>query len=122
MRAAAMMLGVIGGLMALMVGFFSYGFIELSSRSAAFAETFGAIENAEMIRIASLISPLLAIAGGAMAMARALWGGVLLLIAGGLMLYAFGLGIFTIFPIGFCFTAGLLALAARRPDVPKAHF
>ena len=38
MRAAAMMLGVIGGLMALMVGFFSYGFIELSSRSAAFAE------------------------------------------------------------------------------------
>ena len=85
MRVAALMLGVIGGLFAMLIGFFSYGYTELASQHAAFAETFGAVDNPDLIRTASFLAPLLAIAGGAMAPARALWGGVLLLImvAGG---------------------------------------
>lgn len=71
---------------------------------------------------ASFLSPLLAIAGGAMAKIRALWGGVLMLLGGGLMYYAFGFGVFTMFPIGFCLVGGVLALAAGKPDEPKAHF
>ena len=122
MRLAALVLGVVGGLFAMLIGFFSYGYTELASQHAAFAETFGAVENADLIRTASFLAPLLAIAGGAMAPARALWGGALLLIAGGLIYYAFGFGVFTMFPIGFCLTAGLLAIAAGRPDEPKAHF
>ena len=122
MRSAALILGVIGGLFAMLIGFFSYGYTELSSSHAAIAQTFGTVENADLIRTASFLAPLLAIAGGAMAMARALWGGVLLLAAGGLIYAAFGFGTFTMFPIGFCLTAGLLAIAARRPDQPKAHF
>lgn len=122
MRTAAMLLGIIGGLFAMIIGFFSYGYTELSSSHAALAETFGAVENADLIRGASFFAPLLAIAGGAMALSRALWGGVLLLGAGGLIYYAFGFGVFTMFPIGFCLTAGLLALAAGHPDEPRSHF
>ncbi len=117
-----MLLGVIGGLMAMLVGFFSYGYTELASSHAAFAETFGPVQNADLIRTASFLAPLLAIAGGAMAVTRALWGGVLLLASAGLFYYAFGFGVFTMFPIGFCLTAGVLAIAAGRPDEPKAHF
>lgn len=122
MRTAALTLGIIGGLFAMMIGFFSYGYVQLSTSHAAFAETFGTVGNADLIRVASFLAPLLAIAGGAMAPARALWGGVLLLIAGGLMWYAFGFGVFTMFPIGFCLTGGLLALAAGRPDEARSHF
>jgi hypothetical protein len=38
------------------------------------------------------------------------------------MYAAFGFGVFTMFPIGFCGVAGLLAIAAGRPDEEKAHF
>ncbi len=122
MRVAALALGLIGGLFAMLIGLFSYGYTELASQHAALAETFGAVENPDLIRAASFFAPLLAIAGGAMAPARALWGGILLLIAGGLIYYAFGFGVFTMFPIGFCLTGGLLAIAVGRPDEPKAHF
>ena len=122
MRTAAMLLGVIGGLFAMLIGFFSYGYTELSSNHAALAETFGAVENADLIRTASFLAPLLAIAGGAMAISRALWGGLLLLAAAVLIYTAFGFGVFTMFPIGFCATAGGLAIAAGKPDEPKAHF
>ena len=71
---------------------------------------------------ASIIAPLLAIAGGAMAHARALVGGVLLLISAAGMYYAFGFNVFTMFPVAFAAVAGLLGLAAGKPDEPKAHF
>ena len=57
-----------------------------------------------------------------MAKIRALWGGVLMLLAGALIYYAFGFGAFTMFPIGFCLLGGVLAIAAGRPDAPKTHF
>ena len=116
MRVAALALGLIGGLFAMLIGLFSYGYTELASQHAALAETFGAVENPDLIRAASFFAPLLAIAGGAMAPARALWGGILLLIAGGLIYYAFGFGVFTMFPIAFSGLGGILALAARQPD------
>jgi hypothetical protein len=122
MRNAALMLGVIGGLMAMLVGFFSYGYTEAVDRYGEIEGLFEQVANIEVIRAASFLSPLLAIAGGAMAKVRALWGGVLLMLSAGGMYYAFGFNVFTMFPIGFCLTAGLLALAAGKPDEPKAHF
>jgi len=38
------------------------------------------------------------------------------------MFFAFGMGIFTTFPITMTCVAGLLAIAAGRPDEEKAHF
>ncbi|MDQ2089245.1 hypothetical protein [Marimonas arenosa] len=122
MRNAALMLGIVGGLIAMVVGFFSYGYTEVTASHEEVAEVFGRVDNEQLIRVTSFLAPLLAIAGGAMAKIRALWGGVLMLIAGGLMYHAFGFGVFTMFPIGFCIVGGLLALAAGKPDEPKAHF
>ncbi len=122
MRNAALTLGLIGGLIALVIGFFGYGYTEVVRNYSEVGEVFGHPQNAELIRVASFLAPLLAIAGGGMAKSRALWGGLMMLIAGGLMYYAFGFGVFTMFPIGFCLVGGVLALAAGKPDEPKAHF
>lgn len=122
MRNAALMLGIIGGLLAMLVGFFSYGYTEAVSRYGEIEGLFEQVANIEVIRAASFLSPLLAIAGGAMAKVRALWGGILLLLTTGGMYYAFGFNVFTMFPIGFCLVGGLLALAAGKPDEPRAHF
>lgn len=122
MRNAALVLGIIGGLIGMLVGFFSYGYTEAIERFGEVEGMFEQVENVELIRYASFFAPLLAIAGGAMAKARALWGGVLLLISAAGMYHAFHFNVFTMFPIGFCALAGLLAIAAGKPDEPKAHF
>ena len=122
MRNAALVLGLIGGVIAMFVGFFGYGYTEVVRNHEEVASWFGAVDNEQLIRTSSFLAPLLAIAGAAMAKVRALWGGVLMLLAGGLIYHAFGFGVFTMFPIGFCLVGGLLAISAGRPDEPKAHF
>ncbi|MEL7257137.1 MAG: hypothetical protein AAFN80_04745 [Pseudomonadota bacterium] len=122
MRNAALVLGIIGGCLALIVGFFSFGYTEFIRE---FGEIEGIAEKVDregLIRAVSFLSPILAIAGGAMARVRALWGGILMLVSSGLMAYAFGFDVFTMFPIGFTALGGLLAVAAGKPDEPKAHF
>lgn len=122
MRSAAMVLGIIGGLIAMLVGFFSYGYTEAIAR---FGEIDGLAEqvgNVDLVRVGAFLAPLLAIAGGAMAKVRALWGGGLMLVSAAAMYYVFGFNVFTMFPIGFCALGGILALAAGQPDEPKAHF
>lgn len=122
MRNAALMLGIIGGIIGMIVGFFSYGYTEMIDRYGEVEGLFEQVNSPEIIRAASFVSPLLAIAGGAMARARALWGGVLMLLSAAGMVYAFGFNAFTMFPIGFVGIGGLLAIAAGKPDEPKAHF
>ena len=118
MRNAALMLGVIGGIIGMIVGIASFGFVQLVD----WAETFEAtaaewqVANPVLIKAASLLSPLLAIAGGAMARSQAAMGGAMMLISAAGMLYAFGFGAFTMFPIAMCALGGVLALAARQPD------
>ena len=122
MRNAALVLGIIGGVLAMIVGFFGYGYTVLTDTHREVGELFGFVEDPQVIRLASFLAPVLAIAGGAMARVRALWGGVLMLVAAALMYHAFGFGVFTMFPLGFCVVGGILALAAGKPDEPKAHF
>ena len=122
MRNAALVLGIIGGVFAMLVGFFGYGYTEAVERYGEIEGLAQQVDNVGLIRAASFLSPLLAIAGGAMASARALWGGILMLISAALMLAAFGFSVFTMFPIGFTVLGGLLAIAAGKPDEPKAHF
>jgi len=122
MRNAALMLGIIGGLIAMLVGFFGFGYTELVREHSEVGNVFGYVDDPQLIRFASFVAPLLAIAGGAMAKIRALYGGILMLLASVLMYHAFGFGAFTMFPIGFCIVGGVLAIAAGKPDEPKPHF
>ena len=116
MRNAELVLGIIGGLWGMVVGFFSFGWTELLARYDELAEITGGVANPGLIRAMSLGAPLMAIAGGAMARSANIPAGVLLLASAGGMYAAFGFGVFTMFPISFCALGGVLALAARRPD------
>lgn len=122
MRNAALVLGIIAGLIGLMIGLFSYGWTEIVNAHPEAGEGFFLFDNPQLVRIASVLGPVLAIAGGAMARARALWGGILLLISAGLIYAAFGFNVATMFPIVMAALGGVLAIAAGKPDVETAHF
>lgn len=122
MRNAALTLGLIAGIMGIFVGLFGYGFATLSEQHPQLGDTFWVFERPGFIKLASFLAPLFAIAGGAMAKARALWGGGLLIASAALMYAAFGFNVATMFPIGFAGLGGILAIAAGKPDEPKAHF
>lgn len=122
MRNAALVLGIIAGVFGMFVGFFGWGYtaaIENWGEIEGIAEQ---VDNVDLIRSTSLMAPMLAIAGGAMARARALWGGLLLLASAVWMYVGFGFNVFTMFPIAFAGLAGILAVAAGKPDEEKAHF
>ena len=122
MRNAAAVLGITGGVLALIVGFFGFGYTEFIDRHGEIEGLARQVDNVGLIRAASFAAPILAIAGGAMARYRALWAGGLLLGSGALFYAAFGFGVFTMFPLGMMALGGIMALAAGRPDEPKAHF
>ena len=122
MRNAALILGLIGGLMGLLVGLFSYGYTTAIENFGEIDGLFEQVANVDAIRAASVLSPILALAGAGMAKVRALWGGALLLISAAGMYVGLGFGFFTMWPMAFCAVAGLMALAAGKPDEPKAHF
>jgi uncharacterized membrane protein len=113
MRNAALILGIIGGIVGMIVGFFSFGYTELAER---FDNVVDQVENVRMIRVGSFLAPLLAIAGGAMARSRNVSAGAMMLISAAGMYYVFGFNFATMFPIGMCALGGLLALLATQPD------
>ena len=122
MRNAALVLGILGGVLAMIVGFFVYGYTVFIDWFGEIPDLARQVEDPQTMRLVSFLAPILAIAGGAMARARALWGGVLMLAAAGAIYLGLGFGVFTMFPIAFCAVGGVLALAAGRPDEEKAHF
>jgi hypothetical protein len=122
MRNAALILGLIGGLMGLVVGLVSYGYTEAIQRFGEVEGLFEQVANVDAIRATAVLSPILALAGAGMAKVRALWGGVLLLVSVVGMYLGMGFGFFTLWPMAFCGVAGIMALAAGQPDEPKAHF
>ncbi len=122
MRNAALVLGIIGGILGMIVGFFGYGYVEFVEWFGEVPDLAEQVDNPDLIQAASILSPILALAGGAMARARALWGGVLMLISAAGMYYAFGFGVFTMFPIALTGLGGILGVAAGRPDEEVSHF
>jgi len=122
MRNAALVLGIIAGILGMIVGLVSFGWTEIIAARPQLDESLGNFVNPTLVRVVSIGSPILAIAGGAMAKVRALWGGILLLISAAGMQIAFGFNAATMFPIAMAGLGGIMALAAGRPDEPKAHF
>ncbi|HHB81283.1 MAG TPA: hypothetical protein ENK83_06005 [Aliiroseovarius sp.] len=116
MRNAALVLGIIAGIWGMVVGFFGYGYTEFVDRFGEVPDLAEQVAHPERVRILGLLAPIFAIAGGAMARAQALVAGVLLLLSAAGMYWAFGYGVFTMFPIAMAGLGGVLALAARQPD------
>jgi len=122
MRNAALVLGIIGGILGMIVGFFGYGYVTFIDQFGEVPDLASQVDNPDLIKAASIVAPILGLAGGAMARARALWGGIFLLLSAAGMYYAFGFGVFTMFPIALCGLGGVLAIAAGRPDEEVSHF
>ncbi|MAY32848.1 MAG: hypothetical protein MRY67_15340 [Rhodovulum sp.] len=116
MRNAALMLGIIAGLIGLLVGFFSYGYTVFIDHFGERGDLLTQVDNVALIRGAALIAPILAIAGGGMARSQNRIGGGLMLISAAGMYWAFGFGVFTMFPIAMAGLGGLFALLASQPD------
>lgn len=116
MRNAALTLGLIGGVLAMIVGFFGYGYTEFVARNGAIGSFGQQVDHPAMIQFASFLAPILAIAGAAMARSQNIPAGILMLAAALGIFVAFGFNVFTMFPIAMCGLGGALALAARQPD------
>ena len=115
MKNAAMVLGLIGGVVGMIVGFFAYGWIELGSwlsgvTEGATGDLMDPGEDEGRIRLVSLFAPILGIAGGAMSNLRPVIGAVLMLASAAGMHWGFGFGVFTMFPIAMCLIGGVLGL------------
>ena len=128
MRNAAMILGIIGGIVGMVVGFFGYGFAvlgEMFSEVSEAATEIGAekvVEDPLTIKLIGLGAPILAIAGAAMAPSRPAIAAILLLVSAGGIFYGFEFNVFTMFPIGMIGLAGVLAvLGALLPPVEAHH-
>ena len=73
MRNAALVLGIIGGIWAMFVGFFGYGYTRIIAENAEVESWFWQVDNPGLIMVASFAAPVLAIAGAAMARSRQVW-------------------------------------------------
>ncbi len=116
MRNAALTLGLIGGLLAMIIGFFGYGYTEFVAQNGEMGDWAAQVDHPMVVKIASFLAPILAIAGAAMARSQNLPAGVLMLASALGIFTAFGFNVFTMFPIAMCGLGGILALAARQPD------
>lgn len=116
MRNAALVLGLVGGIWAMAVGFFGYGYTRFIEANGETGDFLTQVDHPLVIKAASFLAPLLAIAGAAMARSLNTAAGVLMLAASAAIWLAFGFGVFTMFPIAMCGLGGVLALAAHQPD------
>lgn len=116
MRNSALVLGIIGGIWAMVVGFFGYGYTSFIEHNGEAGDLLTQVDNPLLIKTASFLAPVLAIAGAAMARSLNMVAGGLMLAAAVAIWLAFGFGVFTMFPIAMCGLGGVLALAARQPD------
>ncbi|HCZ00405.1 MAG: hypothetical protein A3D16_01340 [Rhodobacterales bacterium RIFCSPHIGHO2_02_FULL_62_130] len=116
MRNAALTLGLIGGLLAMFVGFFGFGYTEFIENNGEIGDFASQVDHPMVIKLASFLAPILAIAGAAMARSQNVPAGVLMLASSVAILVAFGFNVFTMFPIAMCGLGGILALVAKQPD------
>lgn len=122
MRNAATLLGMIGGIIALIMGIFGFAWVEVSANEEVRNLDFIPLpENPALLKVIYVVAPLLAIAGAGMARYRALWGGLLLLVAA-VAIYTTFTNWFTIFPAAMCGLAAIFAIAGGRPDKEVSHF
>ena len=117
MKNAAMVLGIIGGIVGMVVGFFVYGWVVFTDWfNGEVADTIEVSANAGRWQLVGLVAPILAIAGGAMSNQRPIVGAVLMFVSAAGMYWGLGFGVFTMFPIAMCGLAGVLGMAGASTN------
>lgn len=107
-----MVLGIIGGIVGMIVGFFVYGWVVFTDWfNGEVVDTIEVSVNAGRLQLVGLVAPILAIAGGAMSNQRPMIGAVLMFVSAAGMYWGLGFGVFTMFPIAMCGVAGVLGMA-----------
>lgn len=114
MKNAALVLGIIGGVVGMIVGFFAYGWVEFTQWfNGEFRYTIDEAANGDRWQAVGLVAPILAIAGGAMSNNRPVVGAVLMFASAVGMYWGIGFNVFTMFPIAMCAVGGILGLSGR---------
>ncbi|MEM6662539.1 MAG: hypothetical protein AAF666_10230 [Pseudomonadota bacterium] len=127
MRNAAMILAIIGGIIGMIVGFFGYGFAVLGEMFDEFTQAAREVGVDEVVddplttKLIGLGAPIVAIAGGAMAPSRPAIAALLILASTVAMYYGFDFNVFTMFPIGMCGLAAVLAVLGAVLPPKEAH-
>lgn len=107
-----MVLGIIGGIVGMVVGFFVYGWVVFTDWfNGEVVDVIEESANATRWQMVGLVAPILAIAGGAMSNQKPMVGAVLMFLSAAGMHWGLGFGVFTMFPIAMCGVAGVLGMA-----------
>jgi hypothetical protein len=119
MKNAALVLGIIGGVIALVVGFAVNGWIVFTDWfNTEVSNSIDPVENPALLQVVGLVAPVVAIAGGAMSVLRPYVGAALMLLASAGIAWGLGWGLFTMFPIALCVLGGLLGLIGAFSGEP----
>lgn len=130
MRNTALFLGLIGGILGMVIGFFYYGAAIATEwwdeytvpLGEAGLEPGSLLDDPRIAKVIAIAGPILAIAGAALAPSRPWFGAVFLGVAAFGMAYGFTFNIFTMFPIAMTALAAFFAiLGAVLPPKPAHH-
>jgi hypothetical protein len=106
MAIAALILGIVGGLLGLLLAVFGYGLAAIAGAAGA--------SGAGLFKFLVIVIPVASLVGGGMAIAKPLIGGILMLISAVLVLALFGFNFFTFLSVVLSGVGGILALIASQ--------
>jgi hypothetical protein len=110
MKTGALVLGIIGGLVALLYGLIGYGLGSLAE---------GAVEGAGLLRLLSIALPVAALSGAGMVKAKPIIGAVLMAIAAIGFVLILGFNFFSLIPVVLLGLGALLGFLGSQEDAKK---
>ena len=117
MTKAGMIVGIIGGVLGLIVGFFGYG---IASVGNALSDAAGSNQSFAAYQIVGVAAPIACIVGAAITSSQAIWSVVLMAGSALAMAIAFGINVFTIFPVAMAGIGAVLVLMDSSEKITKS--
>jgi len=112
MKTGALVLGIIGGLVALLYGLIGYGLGSL-------AEGAGGVEGAGLLKLLSIALPVAALSGAGMVKAKPIIGAVLMAIAAIGFVLILGFNFFSLIPVVLLGLGALFGFLGSQEDAKK---
>ena len=106
-----MVLGIIGGILGLIVGFFGYGYAEVGT---VLADATGGNANYDVFRYVGIAAPIACLVGATLSTKQPTSAGLLMGGSAIAMAVVFGVGTFTIFPIALASVGAVMTMVASK--------